>query len=114
MVTGRGHGVRDGRVDQVFAPDAQTDRLTDYLARQEPATVRPRVPVLIVQGLTDTTVPPELTDALVEHYCAEDITVDYRRYPGADHRRSIGASLGDTESFVADALRGKTPANACG
>ncbi len=100
--------------EQVFAPGAPTDVLSEYLARQEPATVRPHVPVLIAQGTTDTTIPPELTDALVEHYCAEDITVDYRRYPGADHRGTIAASRADTESFVADALQGKTPANTCG
>ncbi|BBY56355.1 alpha/beta fold hydrolase [Mycobacterium koreense] len=99
---------------QVFGVDADLDVLSEYLARQEPASVRPHVPVLVAQGTTDTTIPPELTDALVEHYCAEDITVDYRRYPGADHRRSIAASLADTESFVADALQGKTPANTCG
>ncbi|MGV0635470.1 lipase family protein [Mycolicibacillus trivialis] len=98
---------------QVLAPDAQTDRLSDYLSRQEPATVRPRVPVLVVQGLADTTVPPALTDALVDSYCSDGITVDYRSYSGADHRRSIAASLPDTESFVAAMMHDETPPDSC-
>lgn len=99
--------------DAVLAPDADTGRLTDYLARQDPATVRPQVPVLIAQGSADVTVTPQLTDALVDSYCADGITVDYRSYPGADHRRSIAASLADTEKFVAAMIEGQTPPQSC-
>ncbi|OBJ68736.1 lipase family protein [Mycobacterium sp. 1274756.6] len=99
--------------DAVLSPGADTGRLTDYLASQDPATVRPQVPVLIAQGSADVTVTPQLTDALVDSYCADGITVDYRSYPGADHRRSIAASLADTEKFVAAMIEGQTPPQSC-
>src|SRR5690625_4939465 len=98
---------------QVFGVDADLDALSEYLAGQEPASVSPQAPVLLAQGLADTTVPPALTDALASRYCARGLPVTRRDYPGADHRGAIAAALPDTEQFVAAVFDGAPPAPDC-
>jgi pimeloyl-ACP methyl ester carboxylesterase len=98
---------------QVFAPDADLTALTDYLARQEPGTRTPQVPVLIAQGLADTTVQPALADALATTYCDQHLEVSYRTYPGVDHRGAVAASLSDAQQFVSAVLSGQPTPDTC-
>jgi pimeloyl-ACP methyl ester carboxylesterase len=97
----------------VFTPGADLKKLTDYLAGQEPANLTPRVPFMIAQGLTDTTLPPVLADTLAKAYCDKGLAVTYRTYPEADHRESVAASLTDTQGFVGDVLSRRPPPDSC-
>lgn len=97
----------------VLAPGQDLTAFTDYLARQEPGDLTPRVPVMIAQGLADTTVSPELTDAVATAYCDKRLSVAYRTYPGADHRGSVVSSLTDAREFVGDVFTGQQPPDTC-
>lgn len=98
---------------EVFADGADLDRLTGYLARQEPGGITPQVPLLIAQGLADTTLPAAMTDALVETYCDDDREVVYRTYRDVNHRNTVAVAFPDARRFVADVLDGRTPPNSC-
>ncbi len=43
------------------------------------------MPVLVVQGTADTTVPVILTDALARQWRADDVDLTYRRVAGKGH-----------------------------
>ncbi|MDG3008874.1 alpha/beta fold hydrolase [Rhodococcus sp. D2-41] len=95
---------------QFFAPGADLAPVTNFLKKQDPDLVSPAVPTMIAQGTADTVVAKPGTDALVKTYCGKGIDLDYRTYPGQDHRGSVPASLQDAQDFVAKAMAGqKTP-----
>lgn len=97
---------------QVFAPNADVGPLHDYLDRQDPTRLTPRVPVMIAQGSADTAVAQPGVDALAKAMCGKDVSVDYRLYAGQDHRGVIAASLPDTQNFVSAVMSGKS-SNTC-
>ncbi|MFJ6094893.1 alpha/beta hydrolase family protein [Williamsia muralis] len=98
---------------QVFRADADLGPLTDYMTKQEPAAVKVVVPTMIAQSSTDAVVPKSGTDVLVDTLCARGNQIDYRLYEGADHRQTIGASLGDIQSFVSAVETGAPAADGC-
>lgn len=100
-------------VTQVFAADADVSALNDYLRRQDPTNVTPRVPIMIVQGAADVLVATPGTDALVKAMCGKDVAVDYRVYPGQDHRGTVPASLSDAQDFVGRAMSGESTTDTC-
>lgn len=97
---------------QVFAADADVAPLRDYLGRQDPTRLSPKVPVMIAQGTDDTAVSQPGVDALAKAMCAKHAAVDYRVYAGQDHRGVIGASLPDAQDFVDTVMAGK-PRDTC-
>jgi hypothetical protein len=68
---------------------------------------------MIAQSSTDAVVPKSGTDVLVDTLCARGNQIDYRLYEGADHRQTIGASLGDIQSFVSAVETGAPAADGC-
>lgn len=90
---------------QVFAPNADVGKLNAYLRKQDPIVTRPRVPTMIAQGSTDALVAKPGTDALVTSLRAKGSDIDYRVYPGRDHRGSVPASLADAQGFVGKEMR---------
>ncbi|WP_193045507.1 alpha/beta hydrolase family protein [Mycolicibacterium baixiangningiae] len=97
---------------QVFAPDADLTVFREHLDRQDPTHLHPRVPVMIAQGTADTAVAKPGVDALAEAMCGRAVAVDYRVYPGQDHRGVIGASLRDAQDFVSRVISGQ-PTDTC-
>ncbi|BBZ32071.1 alpha/beta hydrolase family protein [Mycolicibacterium confluentis] len=99
---------------QVLAPDTDLTGLHTYLQRQDPVQLTPRVPVMIGQGTADTAVSPAGVDMLTRALCGRDVTVDYRVYPGQDHRGVIAAADEDMQDFVGAAMAGESPGNCPG
>jgi pimeloyl-ACP methyl ester carboxylesterase len=97
---------------QVFAPDAELGALQAYLDRQDPIQLTPRVPVMLVQGTADAAVSPAGVDELAKAMCGKDVALDYRVYPGQDHRGVIAAALADVQEFV-DAVRAGETIDTC-
>lgn len=91
-------------VDKAIRPEADLGPWTQYLAAQEPANAKPKVPLLVAQGTTDQLVTPAATDVVVKSLRDSGAQVDLRTYEGADHRASVAASLEDAQAFAA-ALR---------
>jgi pimeloyl-ACP methyl ester carboxylesterase len=98
---------------QVFTVGANLVALTEYLAQQEPSNLTPQVPLMVAQGLADITVQSADTDSLVKRYCSKHFDVDYRTYPGVDHRGAVVASFRDVADFVGDVLSGRSEPGAC-
>lgn len=98
---------------QVFAADADVSALTEYLGRQDPTHVTPQVPIMVVQGTSDVLVAQPGTDALVKSMCGKGIDVDYRIYPGQDHRGTVPASLRDAQDFVGRVMSGDSTTDSC-
>lgn len=92
---------------RMFTPKANLAALRDYLGRQDPIALTPRVPVMIAQGSADTAVTQRGVDALAKSLCGKGIAVDYRVYAGQDHRGAITASLPDVQAFVHTVTAGK-------
>jgi pimeloyl-ACP methyl ester carboxylesterase len=88
---------------QLFRPGADLSRFFGLLAAQNPA-LRIHGPVLILQGLTDSLVQPDITDRLVRELKAKGDAVTYRTYPGVDHFGIVAPSAPATTSFLAARL----------
>ena len=69
----------------LVAPAADDPALAARLAENRPGDVAPPVPVLVVQGTEDDIVFPEVSEALVERWCAVGADVELVRRPGATH-----------------------------
>ena len=83
------------------------DRTALYRAFDEsdPMRVTIKVPVLAQQGTDDQLVFPFFTDAVVDGLRTNGATVDYRKYPGADHNGVVGAGRADTDTWLAQRLK---------
>jgi pimeloyl-ACP methyl ester carboxylesterase len=90
--------------NRIFRSDADLGPLTAYLVRQDPGTLRLRVPTMVAQSSGDAVVAKTSTDLLVKTLRDKGNTLDYREYQGVDHRGTVGASLQDAENFVAQHL----------
>lgn len=97
----------------VFRAGADVGPLNAYLAQQDPNTTDPKVATFIAQGTADTLVSKPATDALVANLCSKGARIDYKVYPGQDHRGSVGASLADAEQFVDTVIAGGKPQTTC-
>jgi pimeloyl-ACP methyl ester carboxylesterase len=86
-------------------PGADLEPLNRRLAQQNP-NLRIEAPVLIAQGLADTTVLPPLTDELHDELRARRRNrVRYLTYPGVEHVGVVAAADQATRRFVRARLR---------
>lgn len=71
---------------ELFRPGAALDPVIAALDANDAETLTIRGPVRIEQGLDDTVVFPNFTNALVDEYKRRGMKVTYKTYPGVDHR----------------------------
>ena len=74
----------------------------------EPATVKLKQPVLILQGDADSTVPKQLTDILVGSMGKLGSTVNYQVLPNKDHTTAFTDSLPQVLSFIGEQFNPST------
>jgi len=109
------------RLDQLLTPaalrllaKAEIAGIDDLLAPGSPAPLvpagmlRPRTPVLIVQGDDDPIVARRSTDHIVRSLHVSGATLGYHRYPGRGHYDLIQAAHTENAQWI-DARRGQTP-----
>jgi pimeloyl-ACP methyl ester carboxylesterase len=89
---------------RLVRPGADLSRLLRVLDAQNPA-LRIRVPVLILQGLADTTVFPVFTNQLTQELRAKGDALSYRTYPGVSHVTVLANGASAATSFFAARLR---------
>jgi fermentation-respiration switch protein FrsA (DUF1100 family) len=87
--------VRDG---------ADLGPLTQILKRQNP-NLKIAAPILLAQGLNDTTVFPFMTNQLDGELRARKLKVKYLTYPGVEHVGIVGAADLPTRKFFAKRLK---------
>ncbi len=83
---------------KLIAPGADTTALYGVLGKMNPAVKIP-VPVLLAQGLSDTTVIPHFTDLLNGQLTELNDSVDYVTFPGVTHSEIVGAAEQDAMAF---------------
>jgi acetyl esterase/lipase len=84
----------------VFRPGADTEPLRQVLAANDPARLRLRVPVLIVQGSDDPITSPAGTDRLTRSLSAAGAALDYHVYPGRGHFDVIAAAQAQNARWI--------------
>jgi alpha-beta hydrolase superfamily lysophospholipase len=96
------------RTDAVMAP------LLKVAAASDAGPLKIGVPVLLLQGTTDTTVPKASSDALDKALCANGATVRYETYTGLGHRPVVPASASDATAWIAARFAGAAAPSNCG
>ncbi|WP_261567049.1 lipase family protein [Frankia gtarii] len=78
-------------------------------ARQRDEIMRRMAPTLVLQGDRDEVIRQPVTDGVVSRLCGEGTTVDYRRYPLADHGSILSTSMNDLMGWVAQRFEPRPP-----
>ncbi|MGA2838081.1 MAG: lipase family protein [Acidimicrobiales bacterium] len=104
------------RPQQVFQAAASTDPTVVALARaNDPGNVRTDVPMLVVQGTADQTVPPTLTDAFVTtRACPIGDRVEYLHVTGATHGTVVFEAAPSIVAWMDARRAGKAASTTCG
>ena len=89
----------DAKPSSAAAADRLRERLTSYALPQQPT----KIPLLVVYGGSDQTVPPEWTEVAMGRACALRDTVLRIRMEGQGHELDPGAQLGQ---WIADRFAG--------
>ena len=99
----------------VFAAGAGSDPTVLAHARaNDPGDVRTTVPMLVVQGTADETVPPPLTDTYVTtKVCPIGDTVQYLHVPGATHGTVVFTAAPTIVAWMDARLAGDTAPSTC-
>lgn len=92
------------RLEDFLREDVDLSRIRRTVGTNDAAELHPHVPVLIVHGTKDTTVPPLLSDRLSEQYEEQGADVEYLRVPGADHISVLTASRTRVQEWVSAAF----------
>jgi alpha-beta hydrolase superfamily lysophospholipase len=93
------------QVDQVFSTTTLPPKFSGLLNANDPLYLNTRSasPLLVVQGLDDTTDLPSDTQAMTNHLCVADHQdVVQWMYSGLDHNSIVSGSAGDVEHWIAD------------
>lgn len=92
---------------ELIRDGADLTALRAELSENNPA-VTTKAPILLAQGLADTTVFPQLTDMLNDELVALGDSVDYQTFPGVTHGEIPAAAQADVMAFFAKQLPAKS------
>ncbi|MFE7717611.1 alpha/beta hydrolase family protein [Nocardia rhizosphaerihabitans] len=84
----------------VFTANPEVGALADVLDANDPSSLPLTTPLLVQQGTADTVVLPLATDAMVAQQRSAGEPVEYRTYPGVDHRGLLATGYDDALSWV--------------
>lgn len=90
----------------IFREGYDTGPLTTLIAANDPEDLTIKVPLLIAQGKSDTTVFPAYTDQTVSDLRGRGTKVTYKQYEGVNHTGVVQASRADADKFLARLLEG--------
>lgn len=87
-----------------LARGVDLSRVSPVVETNDPGSLKPTVPLMIVQGGQDTAVPSSLTDRLDEQLEGRGADVEYLTLPKADHMTVLGQSERQVRSWVEGAF----------
>ncbi|WP_277451719.1 alpha/beta fold hydrolase [Janibacter sp. DB-40] len=93
-------------VEDFLAVEADLERLGRVVGTNDAAELHPQVPVVLVQGTRDTTVPRLLSDRLAEQYRERGADLEYVTVPGADHVSVLDEAAPTVRTWVTGAFDG--------
>lgn len=97
----------------VVSDPATTEPWQTLLTENSAGATPLGVPVFIGQGLADTTVDPDATDAYVKHLCSTGERVSFVTFDGISHLLAAEVSLPSVLPFFAGALGGSVATPTC-
>jgi pimeloyl-ACP methyl ester carboxylesterase len=100
------------------AGDVQRDGTTDprwaaVFDANSAGHVAPQVPVLIVHGAADTTVPPALSAVVAARYCDLGVTLQRTLYEGADHVSVMIQGFPEIQAWITARVAGEPAPDNC-
>jgi pimeloyl-ACP methyl ester carboxylesterase len=87
-------------LNQLVAKTANLDPAIKQIAANDPDHLKIRGPVLLEQGLADTTVLPQFDDALSHELATNGAKVTYHTWPGASHGGVLISASKDATAFL--------------
>ena len=87
-------------LDQLVQPSADLTAVIKQIAANDPDNLKIRGPVLLEQGLADTTVIPAFDLSLSQELAKNGAKVTYHTYPGATHGSVLIAAAKDATAFI--------------
>ncbi len=85
----------------------------DLMAENTPGLVPIKMPIVMVQGMKDTTIIPQLTLAFDKQLCMAGNTVDFHIYPNDTHPGVVVNSEQMIQDWIADRHAGKPAPSNC-
>jgi alpha-beta hydrolase superfamily lysophospholipase len=97
-----------------FRSDADLGPLLHFAAQNDAAALKPAVPLFMVHGSADTTIPQGSSDALDKALCANGATVRYDVYHGLEHQPVVAGSSDDALAWIGARFAGQSAPSNCG
>jgi pimeloyl-ACP methyl ester carboxylesterase len=94
-------------------PVLHSPAFSRLLKTNEPAQSKSDVPILLVHGEDDDTIPVQNNRDLLRRYCATGTTVAQMIYPGRGHVNVLSAALADIVAYLKGRLDGAAAASGC-
>jgi hypothetical protein len=92
-------------LNQLVSPTANLTAAIKQIAANDPDNLKIRGPVLLEQGLADTTVIPALDQQLSQELATNGARVTYHTWPGASHGGVLISAANDATAFLKAHLR---------
>jgi pimeloyl-ACP methyl ester carboxylesterase len=92
---------------------ANNPYVQQFFATNQPYLLPAFGPILVAQGLADTTVEPSITTQAVRQMCSEGDIVEYKTYPGLDHDPLVYGSFRDQINWIHARFVGQPAQNNC-
>jgi dipeptidyl aminopeptidase/acylaminoacyl peptidase len=103
----------DLTADELLVGGELSDALLAKFAANNPGQEAPNSPVLLVQGLTDDTVPADVTRSLQGQVCTFGQPVQLAEYPGLGHIDVLPAAQGDVIDYIAARFKKEPASSSC-
>ena len=87
--------------------------MQQFFATNQPYLLPAFGPILVAQGLADTTVEPSITTQAVRQMRSEGDIVEYKTYPGLDHDPLVYGSFRDQINWIHARFVGQPAPNNC-
>jgi len=96
-----------------FVKDPAPSVFYDLATQNTPGATKTRMPIIMVQGMKDTTIIPQLTLAFNKQMCQIGNTVDFHIYPDDVHSSVVTNSRGLIQEWMQDRIDGQPAPNGC-
>jgi pimeloyl-ACP methyl ester carboxylesterase len=103
----------DLTADELLVGGRLSDALLAKFAANNPGQEAPDSPVLLVQGLTDDTVPADVTRSLEGQLCTFGQSVQLAEYPGLGHIDLLPAVQDDVIDYIAARFKRDPAPSSC-
>ena len=103
----------DLTADELLAGGQLSDALLEKFAANNPGQEAPNSPVLLVQGLTDDTIPADVTRSLQSQLCTFGESVQLTEYHDLGHIDVLPAAQDDVIDYITDRFKKDPAASDC-